>query len=187
MEKVVQLKNRRITYKLVRKRGQINLRISINVEGRVLVSAPKLCPLFFVNQFVKKHFDWIVKHKDKRLLNPIQLKIKDDKKNYLMKKEEARKILTERVNVFTKEYGVNYRRIFIKNQRSRWGSCSQKNNLNFNYKVAFLTDKLRDYIVVHEVCHLIHMNHSKKFWDMVAKKYPDYKQLRKKLGNVSSY
>lgn len=103
------------------------------------------------------------------------------KKNYLENKEYSRTVITERVTFFAGLYGVKVGKIAIRNQKSRWGSCSMKRNLNFNYKVAYLPKELRDFVIVHEICHLIEFNHSKKFWSHVAKIFPEYNKLAKIL------
>jgi predicted metal-dependent hydrolase len=95
--------------------------------------------------------------------------------------EQARGIVTEGVEYFAALYGVQYGKIFIKNQQTRWGSCSSRGNLNFNYRIALLRPELQDYLIVHELCHLREMNHGKKFWDMVSEQIPDYKALDKEL------
>lgn len=79
--------------------------------------------------------------------------------------------------VFSKK--VN--RITIKDQKSRWGSCSSKNNLNFNWRLSMAPKEVVEYVVVHEMCHLVHMNHSKAFWELVEKFIPNYKDMRKWL------
>ncbi len=71
------------------------------------------------------------------------------------------------------------------NQRTKWGSCSKKGNLNFNYKIALMPEKIADYIVVHELCHLKEFNHSRKFWNLVVKIIPDYLEIKKELKNKS--
>jgi predicted metal-dependent hydrolase len=77
-----------------------------------------------------------------------------------------------------------YNRITIRNQKTRWGSCSSKRNLNFNYRIVFLPQDLAVYLVVHEICHLLELNHSRKFWELVAQFLPDHKELRKKLNKI---
>ena len=95
--------------------------------------------------------------------------------------EQARKIVAERAEYFAAIYGVKYGKVFIKNQQTRWGSCSSRGNLNFNYRIALLRPELQDYLIVHELCHLREMNHGKKFWDLVAEQMPEYKSLDKEL------
>lgn len=97
----------------------------------------------------------------------------------------AREIIIESLNFFAKLYGVEYRKVAIRNQKTRWGSCSKSKNLNFNYRVAFLPNNQRNYVIVHEICHLIEFNHSKKFWAEVERAIPNYKEMRKKVRSTS--
>lgn len=98
-------------------------------------------------------------------------------KKYLKYKEVAREIVLRRLEYFNQHYNFKIGRVAIRNQKSRWGSCSSKGNLNFNYKIALLPSELQDYIIVHELCHLGQFNHSQKFWDLVRQMIPDYKKL----------
>lgn len=82
-------------------------------------------------------------------------------------------------------YTFSYKKISIKNVSSRWGSCSRKGNLNFNFRLALLPPELADYIIVHELCHLGEFNHSKKFWDLVALTIPNWQKLRNGLKEHS--
>ncbi len=100
---------------------------------------------------------------------------------YLKYKETARKLVEEKIEKWNVVYNFKYNRIAIRNQRTRWGSCSKKGNLNFNYKIALLPEKLAEYIIIHELCHLGEFNHSKRFWALVARVVPDYKECRKAL------
>jgi len=105
-------------------------------------------------------------------------------KHYKNYKEDARKVITESALYFSKLYSVPLKRISIRNQKTRWGSCSKLGNLNFNYKIIFLPKDLRDYIIVHEICHLIEFNHSKRFWHEVSRTFPNHKEMRKKFRNI---
>lgn len=98
-------------------------------------------------------------------------------KNYIvdMYKKEAHKILIERTKVYSDIIGKKPNKITIKNQHTIWGSCSSKRNINYNYKIIMAPMEVIDYLVVHELCHLIYMNHSKQYWNMVRKVMPDYK------------
>lgn len=100
---------------------------------------------------------------------------------YLKYKEVAREIVHRKLEEFNRIYNFKYNKISIKNQKTRWGSCSRSGNINFNYKIALLSDRLADYIIVHELCHLGEFNHSKNFWNLVEKTIPDYAQRREEL------
>jgi len=110
-----------------------------------------------------------------------RVSLRGAKKEYLEYKERALVLAKQRLEYFNQKYGFKFNRISIKNQKTRWGSCSKKGNLNFNYNIALLPEQLADYIIVHELCHLQELNHSRKFWGLVAQSFPDYLNLRKKL------
>ncbi len=105
-------------------------------------------------------------------------------RHYRAHRDEARAFVHDRVHYWNQHYGFEYKRISIRNQRTCWGSCSELKNLNFSYKLLFLPQHLADYVIVHELCHLAELNHSPRFWRLVAHTQPEYKQLRKELGRV---
>ena len=104
---------------------------------------------------------------------------------YETNKEAARAMIAARISHFMEHYGarhgISVGRIAIRNQKSRWGSCSKKGNLNFNYKLAFMPPAVRDYVVVHEICHIKEFNHGRGFWSLVAETVPDWKERRRQL------
>ena len=97
------------------------------------------------------------------------------------KREQARILVENRLSFFNKFYKFEINRIAIKNTSTRWGSCSSKKNLNFNYKIIYLKPYLADYLIVHELCHLGQLNHSKKFWALVSQTIKDYGKISKEL------
>lgn len=105
-------------------------------------------------------------------------------KRYLEHKEAARALVHARLEVLNVQYGFTYNRVAIRDQRSRWGSCSQRQNLNFNYRLIFLPQHLVDYIIVHELCHLQEFNHGPGFWGLVATVVPDHVECRRELRTV---
>ncbi len=105
-------------------------------------------------------------------------------KDYLLNKEKARQLITARLVFFANKYNLSYGRVSIRDQKTRWGSCSQKANLNFNYRLLYLPSDLRDYIIVHELCHLVELNHGDNFWQLVSQTFPNHKELRKRLRNI---
>ena len=100
------------------------------------------------------------------------------------RKRQAHDIIINRINYFNERYQCRINRITVRNQRRRWGSCSRKGNLNFNYRIVRLPLSLVDYIVVHELCHLRELNHSRAFWQLVADTLPDFKERRSALRKV---
>lgn len=109
---------------------------------------------------------------------------KKSQEHYGLNKELARRVIAERVEYYAQMHNFVYNRVSIKNTTTRWGSCSSLRNLNFNYKLAFLDQQLLDYVVVHELCHLRYMNHSKQFWAEVEKILPEYKQLIQRFKTI---
>ncbi len=101
------------------------------------------------------------------------------------KREVARIFVENRISYFNKLYNFKINRIAIKNTKTRWGSCSSKGNLNFNYKIIYLRPELADYLIVHELCHLGELNHSKRFWALVARAIPSYIKINKELKKTN--
>ena len=98
-------------------------------------------------------------------------------------RDKALEVASQRITYFNNTYKYTFNRITIRNQKTRWGSCSKRGNLNFNYRIALLPAELSDYIIVHELCHLKEFNHSRKFWELVAITIPNYLNLRKNINN----
>lgn len=90
----------------------------------------------------------------------------------------ARQRLEERVAFYHDYTGGSYTSVTVRDQKTRWGSCSSRGTLSFNYRLIFAPPQVLDYVVVHELCHLTHMNHSKDFWNKVASVMPEYKVYR---------
>lgn len=96
-------------------------------------------------------------------------------------KKKAEEVIHDRLQFFNEQYGFKYHRVMLRNQKSRWGSCSARGNLNFNWRLIMAPIEVIDYVVVHELCHLKEMNHSKRFWYLVEKAVPNYKEVKKWL------
>ena len=104
-----------------------------------------------------------------------------NRRQYVRVREHARALVHTRIGHFNGIYGFKLGRVFIKNHKSRWGSCSKKGNLNFNYKILFLPTDIADYIIVHELCHLAELSLSPRFWGLVVRTIPDHKRRRRHL------
>jgi predicted metal-dependent hydrolase len=120
----------------------------------------------------------------RRIVRRTRKRTKADTLHYAEHKEKARALIHARLLHWNQFYNHSYKRVAIRDQRSRWGSCSTKQNLNFNYRILFLPEALVDYIVVHELCHLAEFNHSPSFWNHVARTLPDYKVLKAELYSI---
>lgn len=107
-----------------------------------------------------------------------------NKKHYQKHKESARALVHARVGYFNAYYRFAVGKVFIKNTKSRWASCSERGNLNFNYKIVLLPPAVADYLVVHELCHLGEFNHGPKFWGLVAQACPNYREIRRQLRAI---
>ena len=157
------------------------LRIRIQPGGEVLVAVPKNVSSSVVDKFLRDKQDWIEKKVKLMEQYPKTPKVTLSKKEIAVLKIKALTFAQERLIYFNTKYGYTWNTITVRQQKTRWGSCSRKGNLNFNYKIALLPEHLADYIVVHELCHLEEFNHSPKFWTLVARTILNYKERRREL------
>ena len=133
-----------------------------------------------VEQFLKERREWILKNqKALREAQKQKLSITEEMRREGV--EKAMKIIPERVGHYARLMGVSYGRITIREQKTRWGNCSGKGNLNFNWKLTLMPAELLDYVVVHELAHRREMNHSRDFWRIVGQVLPDYQTRRREL------
>lgn len=130
---------------------------------------------------LNKIFPTLVRYRIIRVRRRRKSVLRGKSAHYKKNKEIARVVVQQKLIQFNQYYGFKYERVAIRNQRSRWGSCSKKGNLNFHYRIAFLPEKFLDYVVVHELCHLKEFNHSKNFWALVEKTIPDHVVVRREL------
>lgn len=180
-ERIISLKGRELIFTFRVSTGARRLRLAVHAGGRLIVTAPRWVSLDFVENFIREKESWLLKSIEKSVKES-ETRIPDIPERYRQYRKEALCLLEERLRLFSPIYGYKYRRVSVKNQKTRWGSCSSQGNLNFNYRVVFLPIKLVDYIVVHELCHLAEMNHSPRFWQLVQKTIPDYKLAKKELN-----
>ena len=176
----------KIPYTTKKSKRAKRIRLSVYGDGSVVVTLPQKIRGSIAEEFIEEKKAWILKKISlyKQFANTnvtSALYSKSGRKDYLKHKEVARLLVVERVEYFNKIYNHSYNKIFIRNHKTRWGSCSSKGNLNFNYKILFLPEALRDYVIVHELCHLKEFNHSKDFWSLVSVTISDHSEVRKKL------
>ena len=161
--------------------------ITIKRDGSVILRAPLYCSVRKAEKFLLEKMDWIEETRN-RLLEEKKVSDEDafSSEELATIRKQAKKIIPPLVEEISREIGVDYGRISIRAQRSRWGSCSAKGNLNFNCLLVLLPENVRRYVIVHELCHLKELNHSKRFWYEVSKYQPTYREDRKQLKTLGS-
>lgn len=164
--------------------------IQVNSNLSVTVRAPRSVSEKDIEEILKKKEAWISKHIEKIKETKERVEAEPTEKltreKVIALADEALKVIPERVEYFAKVIGVTYGKITVRNQKTRWGSCSSKGNLNFNCLLMLAPPEVLDYVVVHELCHRKQMNHSKAFWLEVEKVLPNYKEVRKWLKEEGS-
>ncbi len=163
-----------------RKRKTISIQVKLN---EVIICAPMKMNENEIEKFVESKRNWIEKHlqslsEKQKLFENIEPYSDEEIKSFIKK---AKSEIPERVEFYADKIGVTYNRITIRCQRTRWGSCSSKGNLNFNCLLVLLPDEIIDSVIVHELCHRKQMNHSAKFYAEIEKVFPDYKHCRQWL------
>ena len=163
--------------------------LSIEVKmDEVLVRAPQRMTNQQIRVFLEQKREWIDKHQkilqsQAEMVKREPLYTEEDIKEFANK---AMQIIPKKVKHYAQMVGVDYGRITIRNQRTRWGSCSSKGNLNFNCLLVLFPDEVIDYVVVHELCHRKYMDHSKAFYAEVERVFPEYKKCQKWLKEHGS-
>lgn len=164
--------------------------LKVEPGGKVSVITNTRYSKVDADKIVVKNMDWILFAKKKQILKHKEneeklanLKITRSKIN--ISKEIAYNYLKNRSNFFARKLQVDnlLNEISIKDYRTKWGTCDSKGNLTFNWRLLLLPKQLSDYIIIHELCHLRHLNHSKRFWNFVSEYCEQYKEYRKILGN----
>jgi len=184
MKREIVLQNKNVAYDFRQSKRARRMRLMVYCDGSVIVTAPISLREGAVEQFLREKAEWLLAKISFFKRFKIRPRPRYGRKDYFKYKDKAGKLANERVAHFNRLYGFTFQQINIKNQKTRWGSCSQKGNLNFNYKIALLPPRLADYVIVHELCHLRELNHSRKFWELVAVAISNHAQLRCQLKNV---
>ncbi len=154
--------------------------LEISPQLEVILRAPRTATSMSIRAFFDGKAKWLDEHlrimENRIKETPREEKLSEEEIRRL--KAEAKEVISERVKYFADIMGVSYKSVSIKKQKTRWGSCSAKGNLNFNGLLLLFPSEIVDYVVVHELCHLKYMNHSAEFWAEVEKYLPDYKRRR---------
>ena len=158
-----------------------NIKFSISTSGRLQMSVPTYTLDFLAKRFLDRNRK-IIREK-LPLKNPEEQRARDYQKKVLMKK--AREYLPYRLEYFAKLYGYEYEKCRLTHANTRWGSCSSNRTISLNIGLMKVPEVLRDYVILHELAHLNHMDHSKDFWAEVGSHDKNYKMHEKKLKSFS--
>lgn len=158
------------------------LNITVRPSRGIRVAVPRGCTFKTAEKFTMANLEWI-RQKTCAQSQRTDRQQKVDIPN--IPRKEAREILIKRLEKLSEATGLSYNRVFIKNQKTLWGSCSSRKNINLNIKLLSLPKHLMDYVILHELVHTRILNHSKLFWDSLEKLLPDCKKMRKELHQYS--
>lgn len=185
MEREITKQHGNLTYMLKKSKRARRMRLAVHENGVVVVTLPHNAKESSVERFILEKIKWIFAKL--AVVNKFKHKsfAQHTRGDYLLYKERAFLVIKEKIEYFANIYGYPYKKISIRNQKTRWGSCSKNGNLNFNYKIMFLPKHIQDYIIAHEFCHLKELNHSKQFWNLLLRVFPEYLQSRRQLKEYS--
>lgn len=180
MDKKIIFNKQLIDYSLIRSNIEKYIKISVYRNGKIVVTAPKKMSLKTIENNVGKKMEWVCEKI--RLYKKLRSNGLSGR-YYLDFKEDTMNIITRKLNYYNKVYNFKFCEVIVKNLKNKWSFCSEDNKLVFDCRVALLPKKLVNYIVVHELCHLVEFNHSENFWNLVKKTIPDYESVNKLIAN----
>lgn len=185
------IRNDLMEYTLIRS-DRKSIAIELKNSQEIIVRAPRRMPDAKIRAFLREKAEWILAAQERLRVREAENAGREELSESDIKKlrKLAKEIIPVRVSHYANLLGVTYGRIAIRTQRSRWGSCSAKGNLNFNCLLMRTPLEVIDSVVVHELCHRIEMNHSKRFYDLVYSVFPEYDKWHgwlKKNGNSLMY
>ncbi len=183
MQKEIILNNQKVSYTFRKSRRARYMRLTIKMDASLVVSVPWQMSENTAEKFLREKSQWIL-GKLKYFKNRKSSLPPATRADYLKYKKLAKEIVEKKLQYFNQFYNFKIGRISIRNQKTRWGSCSKSGNLNFSYRIIYLPENLCDYIIVHELCHIGELNHSKKFWALVQKTVPEHKKIRKEIRKM---
>jgi hypothetical protein len=171
--------------KIIRSRRR-TLALQVTADGQVVARAPLLMPVGMIRRFVESKAAWIDAKVAQRKAQSAQAAPMLTAAERKALAKQAHSLIPPRVAYYAPLVGVTYHTLALRFQRTRWGSCSSRGNLNFNCLLVLVPAEVLDYVVVHELCHRKEMNHSPRFWAEVERLCPDWRVHRRWLREQGS-
>lgn len=163
-----------------------SVRLMVNESGDLIVISNGSIAASTIESFIQKKTQWIINAIEKQKRRP-HMKLQVTKEAYTEKKFAFQRMIRSRLEFYNQSYNFSYNAISIRRQSHVWGSCSYQGNLQFNFALILLPQRLVDYVVVHELCHLKEHNHGPNFWKLVERTFSDHKLLRSELRKYSIF
>lgn len=158
-----------------------SLGLQVKSDGTVYARVPNKVSDETVRRFIDKNTEWLLRKRNEWKSSKERMYALLPEVESAAGRRQIRRLVEQRTAFYSELMGISYGRIFLRNQKTRWGSCSSDGNLNFNCRLLYVPLELLDYVVVHELAHRRHMNHSPEFWQEVERYMPDYKERRARL------
>lgn len=172
----------RIPYEIIRS-DRKTLAIEVRSDLRVIVRAPRRTPAENIERFINEKKQWIIRKYSARMVNKkpeMRVPIPEYMTDQWLRTEGVQRF-QYMIDKWSQKMHTDYGRVTLRDQKTRWGSCSSKGNLNFNWRLLLMPETIMEYVVVHELAHRREMNHSPRFWQIVAEQLPDYQARRQWL------
>ena len=158
----------------------IRLSITVKSDGSVRVAVPRGMPISRARKFLSSRVEWVIRSREK-------LRGREVPRGNMppVDRNRAKVVLALRLKELAMRYGFNYNKLYVRNQKTRWGSCSSKNNISLNMRLVLLPDDLRDFILLHELIHTKVKNHGNDFWREIMKVEPKARELTKQINQYN--
>lgn len=176
MQKSVKIHELNVKYEVI-PRNVKYWRLEIKDENLVLIA-----PNSGLNheKIIDKHKNWI--YKKFKAIDASKKEANLKELNFSRCEDEFKELIHKYVREFSFKLNVSVNRVYFRNMKSRWGSCSSRKNISINKYLIYLPENLIEYLVFHEIAHLVELNHSKKFWRIISSKFPNYAEMEKELS-----
>ena len=168
---------------IIRRHSRRARRISMTVklDGQAVLTVPFGATESAIARFIEESRAWLERQTARLSRYKHDVFLSRSRREYLARRKEARALVYAALEKLGPKYGYSWGRVSIKNLLRNWGSCSERKNLNFNFKLVYVPPRIAEYVVFHELCHLEAFDHSPRFWALVAREFPDHLTLRREM------